>query len=134
MPQKSQPVVLLSDFVARMAAAPGIIAASTIYCDKIAAVCLDALKARDPDGIIVSCGPVEWDLHEKHGYSLSADKFLEVEDRNGNCYRVTVEHIHRHNEKPLTSAEREMIRDALTLCEDSAPRAKALAKRFEERR
>ena len=63
---------------------------------------------------------------------LSADKCLEVQDRNGNRYRVTVEHIHAHNEKPLTSAEREMIRDALSMAEGNNPGARALAKRFRE--
>lgn len=82
----------LTHFIAGLAASPRIIASATSYCDKIAATIFDALKAPDPDGIIVHVGPVQWDLHPE-GYLLSPKKTLEVTDLNGNRYLVTIEDL-----------------------------------------
>jgi hypothetical protein len=124
----------LDEFLAGLAKAPAILAKATSYAPYIAGVLMDALKARDPNSIITDCGNVQYDLHERGGYSLSTSKFLEVEDRNGNRYRVTVEDIHAANEKPLTARQREMIRDALSLSFGNDPDAKPLIERFRERR
>lgn len=63
------------------------------YCDRIGAAIFDALKARDPEGIIASCGPVKSDLHPTEGYQLSTKKMLEVTDRNNNRYLVTIQDL-----------------------------------------
>jgi hypothetical protein len=91
--QQSDASSTLTQFIAGLAAGPRIVASATSYCDKIAATIFDALKARDPDGIIVNVGPVQWDLHPTEGYLLSPQKTLEVTDRNGNRYLVTVEDL-----------------------------------------
>jgi hypothetical protein len=62
-----------------------------VYCDRIGAAIFDALKARDPEGIIVSVGPVKSDLHPEGGYLVSTKKTLTVWDRNGRKYRISVE-------------------------------------------
>lgn len=134
MAQPQQTVHPLTDFLTGLMSGADILAKSTSYCGYIAERIRDALKSADLKNLISDVGPLEWDLHEKHGYSLSTSKFVELTDRNGNRYRITVEDIGPHNEKPLTSAERQMIRDALTLAEGSDREAKALAERFKERR
>lgn len=63
------------------------------YCDKIAASIKDALNATDPDGIIMGCGKVRFDLHPEDGYLISTKKTLTVVDKNGKLYEVTVKEI-----------------------------------------
>ena len=63
------------------------------YCDKIAARIKDALNATDPDGIIMGCGKVRFDLHPEDGYLISTKKTLTVVDKNGKLYQITVEEI-----------------------------------------
>lgn len=65
----------------------------TSYCDKIAATLFDALKARDPDGIIGEVGRIKWDLDQEGSHMVSTKKTIELADRNGNRYRVTVEDL-----------------------------------------
>ncbi len=63
------------------------------YCDKIASVIKDALNATDPDGIIMGCGKVRFDLHPEDGYLISTKKTLTVVDKNSKLYEVTVKEI-----------------------------------------
>ena len=63
------------------------------YCDKIAASIKEALNASDPDGIIMGCGKVRFDLHPEDGYLVSTKKTLTVVDKNGKLYEVTVKEI-----------------------------------------
>lgn len=62
------------------------------YCDYIAAQARKAIS-QDPDRLLAETGPVKMDLHPTEGYFLSLDKTIEVTDRNGRKYRVTVEAI-----------------------------------------
>lgn len=119
---------IVTEFLTGLAEAPARLERLKIYTPYIAGTIFDALKDHDPNGIIASADQVKDDLHETGGYFLSSDKFVEVEDRNGNRYRVTVEDIRADNAKPLTSRERDIIRAAL------APTNPALAERFRERR
>ena len=63
------------------------------YCDKIAASIKEALNASDPDGIIMGCGKVRFDLHPEDGYLVSTKKTLTVVDKNGKLYEVIVKEI-----------------------------------------
>jgi hypothetical protein len=63
------------------------------YCDKIAASIKDALNATDPDGIIMGCGKVRFDLHPEDGYLISTKKRLTAVDKNGKLYQITVEEM-----------------------------------------
>jgi hypothetical protein len=63
------------------------------YCDKIAVTIKDALNASDPNGIIMGCGKVRFDLHPEDGYLVSTKKKLTVVDKNGKLYQVTVEEL-----------------------------------------
>ena len=63
------------------------------YCDKIAASIKEALNASDPDGIIMGCGKVRFDLHPEDGYLVSTKKTMTVVDKNGKLYEVTVKEI-----------------------------------------
>lgn len=63
------------------------------YCDKIAASIKEALNATDPDGIIMGCGKVRFDLHPEEGYLVSTKKTLTVVDKNGKLYEVIVKEI-----------------------------------------
>jgi hypothetical protein len=63
------------------------------YCDKIAAMINHALNTSDPDGIIMGCGKVRFDLHPEDGYLISTKKKLTVVDKNGKLYQVTVEEL-----------------------------------------
>lgn len=81
----------LSDFMASIMSGADIVAKATSYTDYIAATIYDAFKGRDPEGIVSESGRVKWDLHPTEGYLLSTKKTLEITDRNGNRYLVTVE-------------------------------------------
>lgn len=62
------------------------------YCDFIADVAKRALQ-KDDTCIIREVGHVKADLHPEGGYLLTMKKTLDVSDRNGRKYRVTVEEI-----------------------------------------
>lgn len=62
------------------------------YCDYMAKVIHDSLK-KDTNvygSFVDSVGKVQWDLGPK-GEFLSTKKTMTVVDRNGKCYRVTIE-------------------------------------------
>ena len=67
------------------------------YCDKIADVIKKALireidaPVYANDGIIRSSGPVQSDLHPEGGWFVSPKKVIQVWDRNGKAYAITVE-------------------------------------------
>lgn len=69
------------------------------YCDYIAERIGDALKITDNELLLKKIGRVQWDLHPEHGYMLSTKKTIEVTDRNGTKYRITIE---RCDELPRT--------------------------------
>ena len=62
------------------------------YCDYMAKVIHDSLKkdANVYGSFVDSVGKVQWDLGPK-GEFLSTKKTMTVVDRNGKCYRVTIE-------------------------------------------
>ena len=62
-----------------------------VYCDFIADQIKRYLLQGDWQHILVSVGPVKMDLHPTEGWFVSTKKTIEVTDRNGRKYRVTVE-------------------------------------------
>lgn len=127
-----QPNPSLNAFLAGLVDIPARLEKITSYAPRIAAAIFDAMRARDPEGIIAGADHWKSDLHETDGYLLSPNKFVEVVDRNGNRYRVTVEPIYDYNRKPLTSRERQLIRDGLSRLND--PAVQGLIDRFREHR
>lgn len=66
------------------------------YCDKIADVIQKSLTlavATDPDRIIGAVGSVKMDLHPTEGWFQSTKKTIEVADKSGKTYIVTVEEV-----------------------------------------
>lgn len=63
------------------------------YCDKIAAEIRSKLldEADTPDGVLAEVAAVQMDLHPTEGWFQSTKKVLQVWDRNGKAYTVTVE-------------------------------------------
>lgn len=57
------------------------------YCDRIAKDIQKALRG----GWLDRVGAVNYDLHETEGYLLSTKKTIEVQDKNGKRYRITIE-------------------------------------------
>ena len=62
------------------------------YCDYIAHTIAGNLNANDTDRLLASVGRPRMDLAPE-GYLQSTKKTIEVEDRYGKRYRVTVEEI-----------------------------------------
>lgn len=67
------------------------------YCDFIADCIKKALTAAAlvsaPGNLVSAVGHVASDLHPQGGYLLTTTKTIEVKDRNGRVYRVTVEEV-----------------------------------------
>lgn len=61
-----------------------------VYCDYIASLIVGNLKANDTEKLISSVGRPQYDLGPD-GSFRSTKKVIEVEDRFGTKYRVTVE-------------------------------------------
>lgn len=72
------------------------------YCDYIAQRIVDALLIQDDEELLRNVGRIRWDLHPQHGYMLSTKKILDVTDRNGTKYRITVENV---EEIPATNTD-----------------------------
>lgn len=64
----------------------------TAYCDYIAAIISKELKANDSERLLASVGRPQLDLSPE-GSFRSTKKTIEVEDRFGKKYRVTVEEV-----------------------------------------
>lgn len=62
------------------------------YCDYIAHTIVGNLKANDTEKLISSVGRPQYDLTPTGGFR-STKKTIEVEDRFGRKYRVTVEEV-----------------------------------------
>ena len=62
------------------------------YCDYIAQAIADNLKANDTERLLSSVSRPKYDLTPEGGFA-STKKTIEVEDRNGRKYRVTVEEV-----------------------------------------
>ena len=60
------------------------------YCDYIASLIQSNLKANDTEKLLSNVGRTQLDLSPT-GSFLSTRKTIEVEDRNGKKYRITVE-------------------------------------------
>jgi len=63
-----------------------------VYCDYIANVISKELKVNDTERLIASVSRPKYDLTESGGFA-STKKTIEVEDRNGTKYRITVEEV-----------------------------------------
>jgi hypothetical protein len=63
-----------------------------VYCDYIANVISKELKANDTERLIASVGRPQYDMN-REGAFASTKKTIEVEDRNGIKYRITVEEV-----------------------------------------
>jgi len=62
------------------------------YCDYIAHAIVNNLKANDTEKLLSSVSRPQYDLTESGGFA-STKKTIEVEDRNGRKYIVTVEEV-----------------------------------------
>ena len=63
-----------------------------VYCDYIANVISKELKVNDTERLLASISRPKYDLTESGGFA-STKKTIEVEDRNGTKYRITVEEV-----------------------------------------
>ena len=63
-----------------------------VYCDYIAHTIVNNLKANDTERLLSSVSRPQYDLTESGAFA-STKKTIEVEDRNGRKYRVTVEEM-----------------------------------------
>jgi len=63
-----------------------------VYCDYIANVISKELKINDTERLIASVSRPKYDLTESGGFA-STKKTIEVVDRNGTKYRITVEEV-----------------------------------------
>jgi hypothetical protein len=63
-----------------------------VYCDYIANVISKELKVNDTECLLASVSRPKYDLTESGGFA-STKKTIEVEDRNGTKYRITVEEV-----------------------------------------
>ena len=63
-----------------------------VYCDYIAHTIVNNLKANDTERLLSSVSRPKYDLTPEGGFA-STKKVIEVEDRNGIKYRVTVEEM-----------------------------------------
>lgn len=66
------------------------------YCDYIATMIRDKLNLCVLDeevDIVRDVGPVKMNLHETEGWLIDTKKTINVTDRNGKTYRVTVEEV-----------------------------------------
>ncbi len=66
---------------------------SLVYCDYIAHTIKQHILAVDEDKMLASVSPIKWDLHPEGGYLVTTKKTLEMTDKFGRSYRVTVEEI-----------------------------------------
>mgnify|MGYP003345088403 CR=1 FL=1 len=62
------------------------------YCDYIANLIVGNLKANDTERLLASVSKPKYDLTEEGSFK-STKKTIEVEDRYGKQYRITVEEI-----------------------------------------
>ena len=63
-----------------------------VYCDYIANVISKELKVNDTERLLASVSRPKYDLTQSGGFA-STKKTIEVEDRNGTKYRITVEEV-----------------------------------------
>lgn len=63
-----------------------------VYCDYIAHTIVGNLKASDTERLLASVSRPQYDLTQSGAFA-STKKTIEVEDRNGRKYRVTVEEV-----------------------------------------
>ena len=63
-----------------------------VYCDYIAHTIVGNLKANDTERLLSSVSRPKYDLTPEGGFA-STKKVIEVEDRFGTKYRVTVEEV-----------------------------------------
>ena len=64
----------------------------TVYCDYIAHTIAGNLKANDDEKLLSSVGKPEYHLTKDGGFA-STKKTIDVQDRNGTKYRITVEEV-----------------------------------------
>ena len=65
------------------------------YCDYIGRVIQSAID-RDTlsyDGLLAGCGSIKSDLHPVDGYFMSTKKTINVADRNGRLYEITIKDV-----------------------------------------
>jgi hypothetical protein len=80
----------MEDIVNKFFAQPAF--AKLAYCDYIAHTISKELKANDTERLLSSVSRPQYDLTESGGFK-STKKTIEVEDRFGKKYRVTVEEV-----------------------------------------
>jgi hypothetical protein len=64
-----------------------------VYCDYIAQVINKTLRedSYKEESLLHYVDGVAYDLHPEHGYMLSTQKTIGVQDKNGTRYRITIE-------------------------------------------
>ena len=63
------------------------------YCDYIADEISSKFWSQQSENIVAKVGNVNYDLHPEQGWMMSTKKTIELIDKNGKMYRVTVEEI-----------------------------------------
>lgn len=63
------------------------------YCDYIAHTARQGLLDMDKENLLTSVGKMQWDLDPKGGWFVSTKKTIEVVDKNGKQYKITVEEM-----------------------------------------
>ena len=63
------------------------------YCDYIAHTIKKTLVVSDEENMLSTVGSVKLDLHPEQGYFLSTKKTIEVVDKYGKQYKITVEEV-----------------------------------------
>ena len=63
------------------------------YCDYIAHTIKKTLIVNDEENMLSTVGGIKMDLHPEQGYFLSTKKTIEVVDKYGKQYKITVEEL-----------------------------------------
>ena len=63
------------------------------YCDYIADEISSKFWSQQSESIVAKVGNINYDLHPEQGWMMSTKKTIELIDKNGKMYRVTVEEI-----------------------------------------
>lgn len=63
------------------------------YCDYIAHTASKGLIEKDQENLIANVGKMKWDLDPAGGWLVSTKKTVEVIDKNGKQYKITVEEM-----------------------------------------
>jgi hypothetical protein len=69
------------------------IQSSMCYCDYIADLIKKIMSQADEKDLISKVGPIRYDLHPIDGYMVSTKKTIDITDRYGKMYKITIEEV-----------------------------------------